>query len=322
MKKIMINVIAVLFFLTACNNKTKVEQTVELIPVDIKIERFDKLFFETKPNNLNELKNKFPFFFPSSVNDSVWLKKMKDPLWRELYSEVQNKYPNIEPLRENLNLLLKYTKYYFPETKTPKVITVISEMDYNNKVIYADSLLIISLELYLGKAHKFYQFPKYIKQNFEENQILPDIVSSFLLKKNIINSDKSLLSQMIYHGKQLYVKDKLLLDYTDANKIGYTSDQIKWCQENESYIWRYFLEKEMIYDTDPKLNNRFINPAPFSKFYLEIDNESPGRIGTWIGWQIVRSFMENNEVTLPELLKMNAKEIFVKSKYKPKKNVE
>ena len=322
MKKIMINVIAVLFFLTACNNKTKVEQTVELIPVDIKIERFDKLFFETKPNNLNELKNKFPFFFPSSVNDSVWLKKMKDPLWRELYSEVQNKYPNIEPLRENLNLLLKYTKYYFPETKTPKVITVISEMDYNNKVIYADSLLIISLELYLGKAHKFYQFPKYIKQNFEENQILPDIVSSFLLKKNIINSDKSLLSQMIYHGKQLYVKDKLLPDYTDANKIGYTSDQIKWCQENESYIWRYFLEKEMIYDTDPKLNNRFINPAPFSKFYLEIDNESPGRIGTWIGWQIVRSFMENNEVTLPELLKMNAKEIFVKSKYKPKKNVE
>lgn len=318
----MINVIAVLFFLTACNNKTKVEQTVELIPVDIKIERFDKLFFETKPNNLNELKNKFPFFFPSSVNDSVWLKKMKDPLWRELYSEVQNKYSNIEPLRENLNLLLKYTKYYFPETKTPKVITVISEMDYNNKVIYADSLLIISLELYLGKAHKFYQFPKYIKQNFEENQILPDIVSSFLLKKNIINSDKSLLSQMIYHGKQLYVKDKLLPDYTDANKIGYTSDQIKWCQENESYIWRYFLEKEMLYDTDPKLNNRFINPAPFSKFYLEIDNESPGRIGTWIGWQIVRSFMENNEVTLPELLKMNAKEIFVKSKYKPKKNVE
>lgn len=195
-------------------------------------------------------------------------------------------------------------------------------MDYNNKVIYADSLLIISLELYLGKAHKFYQYPKYIKQNFEENQIMPDIVSSFLIKKNVSNLDKSLLSQMIYHGKQLYTKDKLLPNYTDANKIGYTSDQIKWCQENESYIWRYFLEKEMLYDTDPKLNNRFINPAPFSKFYLEIDNESPGRIGTWIGWQIVRSFMENNEVTLPELLKMNAKEIFVKSKYKPKKNVE
>jgi uncharacterized protein YjaZ len=67
------------------------------------------------------------------------------------------------------------------------------------------------------------------------------------------------------------------------------------------------------------LQNRFINLAPFSKFYLEIDNESPGRIGTWIGWQIVRSFMTNNEVSLQQMLKMDAKELFDKSKYKPKK---
>ena len=114
----------------------------------------------------------------------------------------------------------------------------------------------------------------------------------------------------------------LLPDYTDAEKIGFEPNQIKWCQENESYMWRYFLEKEMLYDNDQKLNNRFINTAPFSKFYLEIDNESPGRVGTWLGWQMVRSFMKNNEVSLQDMLKMNAKEIFEKSKYKPNKNVE
>ena len=70
---------------------------------------------------------------------------------------------------------------------------------------------------------------------------------------------------------------------------------------------------------DPKLIPRFISPAPFSKFYLEIDNESPGRVGAWIGWQIVRSYMKNNEVSLPQLLHTSAKEIFEKSKYKPKK---
>jgi uncharacterized protein YjaZ len=67
------------------------------------------------------------------------------------------------------------------------------------------------------------------------------------------------------------------------------------------------------------LQNRFINLAPFSKFYLEIDNESPGRVGTWIGWQIVRSFMLNNKVSLQQMLKMDEKELFDKSKYKPKK---
>jgi uncharacterized protein YjaZ len=130
------------------------------------------------------------------------------------------------------------------------------------------------------------------------------------------------LSQMIYYGKQLYLKDLLLPDYNDAQKMGYTPEQITWCQENESYMWRYFISKEMLYSNDQKLAMRFIDPAPFSKFYLEIDNESPGQVGSWIGWQIVRSYMNNNEVSLTDLLNANAKEIFEKSKYKPKKNDE
>ena len=311
--------IALTLALISCDNKSKVEKAVEAIPLKIKVERFDKLFFETPPQDLNKLKKEFPYFFPSGNDDSVWLDKMKNPLWRELYTEVQKKYSNFEPVQKELETLFKHIKYYFPQTKTPKVITVISEMDYNNKVIYADSLVIISLELYLGKDHKFYQFPNYLKQNFEQKQILPDVVSSFSIQKIPPVSDNNLLGQMIYFGKQLVLKDLLLPDYSDADKMGYMPEQVKWCQENESYMWRYFIENELLYNNDQKLNNRFINPAPFSKFYLEIDNESPGRVGAWIGWQIVRSYMKNNEVPLEELLKMNAKEIFEKSKYKPKK---
>lgn len=303
----------------SCDKKSKVENEVEAIPVEIKVERFDKLFFETAPKDLGKLKKDFPFFFPEGNDDSVWLEKMQNPLWRELYTEVQKKYSNFEPVREELETLFKHIKYNFPKTKTPKVITVISEMDYNNKVIYTDSLLIISLELYLGKEHKFYQFPSYLKQNFEQKQIMPDVVSSFSENRIAPVTDNNLLSQMIYFGKQLYLKDLLLPDYSDADKMGYTPEQIKWCEENESYMWRYFLEKEMLYSVDSKLGNRFIDPAPFSKFYLEIDNESPGRVGAWLGLQIVRSFVKNNDVTLEDLLKMNAKEIFEKSKYKPKK---
>ncbi len=305
--------------IASCDKKSKVEKEVAAIPVEIKVVRFDKLFFETASEDLGKLKKQFPFFFPQGINDSVWLEKMQNPLWRELYAEVQEKYSNFAPLQEELETLFKHIKYNFPKTNTPKVITVISEMDYNNKVIYADTLLIVSLELYLGKEHKFYQFPKYLKQNFEEKQMMPDVVSSFSMDKIAPVTDKTLLSQMIYYGKELYLKDLLLPDYADVDKMGYTPEQIKWCEENESYMWRYFLEKEMLYSNDSKLGNRFVNPAPFSKFYLEIDNESPGRVGAWVGWQIVRSFVKNNDVPIGELLKMNAKEIFEKSKYKPKK---
>ena len=303
----------------SCDKKTAVEKAVEEIPLDIKVERFDQVFFESKPQELQKIKKAFPVFFPKEVPDSVWTNKIQNPLWRELYSEVQKKYSDIEPVRSELVTLFKHIKHYFPKTKTPKAVTVIAEMDYNTKAIYADSLVILSLELYLGKAHRFYEFPKYIKQNFEPRQMMPDLVSSFATTKINFGKDKTLLSQMVYYGKQLYLKDLLLPAYSDAEKMGYAPKEITWCEENETYIWRYFLENEMLYSDESKLTSRFIAPAPFSKFYLEIDNESPGQVGAWIGWQIVRSYAENNDVPLAKLLDMNAKELFEKSKYKPKK---
>jgi len=311
-------VVLCLFFLS-CDQKSKVEKEVEEIPVDIKVERFDKVFFETKPQDLAKVKKQYPFFFPAGNDDNIWLQKMNDPIWKEVYEEVQKKYSNFEPVRKEFDALFQHVKYYFPKTKIPKVITVIGEMDYTAKSIYADSLVIVALELYLGKDHKFYEFQNYLKQNFEERQIMPDVVSSFSYR-NIPNlPDRSLVAQMVFEGKQLYAKDLLLPDYTDAEKMGYTPEQIKWCEENEAYMWRYFIENEMLYSDDPKLTTRFMTPAPFSKFYLEIDNDSPGRVGAWIGWQMVRSYMKNNNVSLAELFKVQPKEIFEKSKYKPKK---
>ena len=261
-------------FIVSCDKKNKVEEAVAIIPVQLKVERFDKIFFETPAADLDKVKKEFPFFFPTGNDDSIWINKMQDPLWKEVYTEVQKKYADFTPVKKELGILFKHIKYYFPKTEIPRVITVISEMDYNSKTIYADSLLIVSLELYLGKNHKFYQFPNYLKQNFEERQIAPDVVSSFAMSKIPAITDKELLSQMIYYGKQLYLKDLLLPNYTDADKMGYTEAQIIWCQDNENYMWRYFIEREMLYSTEQKLSSRFINPAPFSKFYLEIDNDS------------------------------------------------
>ena len=124
---------------------------------------------------------------------------------------------------------------------------------------------------------------------------------------------------MIYFGKEMYLKDMFLPEYSDFDKMGYTKEQQDWSLANENEIWRYFVDQGLLYDTNSDLVQRFIAPAPFSKFYLEIDNESPGRIGVWMGWQIVRSFMNNNDVSLQQLMTMDAKEVFERSKYKPKK---
>lgn len=317
---IYITLIGVLFF--SCDKKSKIERAVEEIPVEMKVVRFEQAFFDAKPENLADVKAEYPEFFPEGTPDAVWIDKVQHPQWRELYQEVEKKYKNFSLQQSEIEDLFKHIKYYFPTIKTPTIYTVISEMDNNSKAIYANDKLVIALELYLGKDHKFYsEFPAYLRQNFEQRQMLPDIVSSFAFGVLPNPKDKDLLSMMISSGKELYLKDILLPEYSDAERIGYSEDQIKWSKENESYIWEYFVNDKLLYSTDSKLANRFINVAPFSKFYLEIDNESPGRIGQWVGWQIVRSFMENNpKVTIQDLIKMNEKDIFELSKYKPKKN--
>ena len=100
----------------------------------------------------------------------------------------------------------------------------------------------------------------------------------------------------------------------------YKRQQVDWVHDNERYMWQYFIENELLYKTQSSLFLRFIEPAPFSKFYLEIDNETPGKVGQWIGWQIVRSYMEKNpDTALEKLVETPAMELFNQSNYKPAK---
>jgi uncharacterized protein YjaZ len=105
----------------------------------------------------------------------------------------------------------------------------------------------------------------------------------------------------------------------DNYKIGYSQKKINWAIENEYFVWTYFIENEILFDPDNKLNSRFINNAPFSKFYLENDKDSSEMIGKFIGWQIVKSFMKNNKISFKEMIALKPIDIYNKSKYKPKK---
>lgn len=315
-KLIFIGLLVSLLFLS-CNDSDKVAAEVEKITLDLKITRFDSEFAAATPESLPKLRNKFPYFFPAP--DSVWVAKLQDSLQIELFQQVGNTFNSFEDEREALERLFKYVKYYFPEQPTPRIITVTNDVDYNNRIILADTLLLIGLDNYLGPEHKYYGgFQRYISKSLDRKYIASDVVSSFAKKVVPRPRDRTFLARMIYFGKELYLKDKLLPNANDAIKIGYTDDEMNWALANEEPIWRNFIEQEHLYSTNNSLNLRFLDPAPFSKFGLELDNESPGRLGRYIGWQIVRTFMENNDIELKQLLSMPEEEIFKKSNYKPR----
>lgn len=310
----------ILFGVYSCKNESGVSEDVSKIRINLTVIRFDKQFAEAKPGDISLLKNEFPYLFPKQYSDSVWIAKLNDTLQKELYSEVNEEFPDFATETADLELLFKHALYYFPNYKVPKVITVISDVDYSNRVILADSLLLIGLDNYLGKDHRFYGgIEQYIAAGLDKDYLISDVASAFYKTRVRFPSDRTFLAQMIYYGKELYLKDMLMPLATDAQKIVYTTEELEWAQANEEQIWRYFIEQEILYSTDNMLAPRFLDPAPFSKFRLELDNESPGRLGRYMGWQVVRAFMNNNEVKLNQLLELSAEEILKNSNYKPKK---
>ena len=169
-------------------------------------------------------------------------------------------------------------------------------------------------------GEKYYEeMPNYISQTMNKKFITNDIALKLSEKYVNKDSDRTLLSEMIYHGKILFINNLLLTNSEEYLLFHTTKNKIQWINDNEYSIWSYFIENEYLYNTNDELKARFILISPYSKFNLDIDKESPGSIGKWLGFKIVSSFMNNNSISVEELIKEDYYKIFKKSNYKPKK---
>ncbi len=315
MKKYIFYIIFLILLNSCKGNDNKISNSYPLT-----IERFDKFFYESTPNDLFDLKKNYPFLFPEQYDNKVWISRLNDSVQKQIYSEVNRVFSNLDNEKSEIQSFYNNFTSYFPKYELPRLITLISDVKYENRVILADSLLLIGLDNYLGSEHPFYSsMPKYISDNLIRRMIISDIAEEYAYYVIPRVNFYTFLDKIIFYGKVLYFKDIMLPKLEDRHKIGYSNLNMDWARQNEHYVWTYFVEKQLLFSSENKLITRFINNAPFSKFYLSIDNESPGMIGRFIGWEIVKSYMKNNNTTFIEMILMNPMDIYNKSKYKPQK---
>lgn len=302
-----------------CGRKeAEIRPEIGEIPVTLKVSRFDTDFDHFHEIGLPALKAKYPYLFPEQYPDSVWLAKFNDTLQQELRQEVAKAFPDFKKHEADLELFFKHLKYYFPAVRIPHIITLTTDVDYENRVLLADSLLFIGLDNYLGPDHEFYSgFSRYVAQELNPDYLVGDVAETFGTALVPYPKERSFIARMVYYGKLLYLKEVLAPLEPDSVKIRYSAAELDWARANEGQIWRYFIEREMLYNTDNQLDLRFLDPAPFSKFRLELDSESPGRIGRYVGWQIVRAYMSNHSDSLEQLIALSGEALFQKSNYKP-----
>ena len=237
---------------------------------------------------------------------------------REAYDSLIKKFPDVTFLEKDLGLAMSRYNQYSLDKKKLNVITYFSGFNYG--VVTNDTILAIGLDYFLGKNSTFYKrlgTPEYMRKLNQKKFILPFCFEA------IINNDFShfdigsdFLSQMIYKGKVMYILDLVFPHLSHEDKLRFDQKEFNWCVQNEENIWTFFIDKELLFSTDKKRFNSYINYSPFAK---GMPKESPGKIAYFVGWRIVIDYMKQNpNVSVQELMKnINYKEILLKSKYKP-----
>jgi hypothetical protein len=318
---------------SSCNNSVQEEcvyaPNTEGITVDLQFEPLeDSLPAITSKQDLVDFFSRHvamrDLFFnrPAYPSDSMFVNELynrfSNPHLDTLLIETKSVFGNGTQLKEELSVAFANIKSYYPDFQVPQVQTVITGLE--GDLFVSDSLIIIGLDYYLGKKARFRpNMYEYMLRRYEKDFIVPSIMLLYGIDARFNEtdlSDRTVLADMITYGKAYYFAKHMLPCVPDSVLIGYTAEEMKGARANQDIIWKKLVEDEAFYSTTQPMKQRYIAERP--KTY-EIGDKAPGRIGTWVGWQIVNKYSErNSDLTLPQIMKIkDAKEIFSESKYKP-----
>jgi hypothetical protein len=337
---------ALVFLLAAgCEADRELPDLSNTPPVDIRVRRFEQDLFALDTARLDtslaQLRADYPAFsevyfrylipldrgdFSPAEQQLVLRSFLADTLSRALYDLVQEQYPTTEQLEADLETALHYLRYYLPEVPLPQDLTTyLSQFQYAG-FLYGDNQLGAGLDLFLGEAFDYSAvdpqaaiFSRYLTRTYNRQHFVEKMMR--LLLEDLIPQPRNgrLLDYMIQNGKKLYLLDQVLPLTPDSIKLEITAEQVDWLRDNELQLWVYLNDEELLYSTDIQEFRKLIEESPNGGAALP--PEAPGRAANWLGWQIVRSYLERQpETTVAELLALeDAQAVLQASRYKPRR---
>ena len=334
MKKSILVILAVM--LCACQGGREFfPKNIENIEVDIV--RFDSAQLAVRPDSVYadicRLYTDYQDFMPMFVEGILRLPSEDTAYLSQLYADfltdttmgfaqtnalAQDLFADITDLQNSLNTGFSRLHYLYPEWEIPRVYLFVS--GFNSSVMYYDNNMGVGIDMYLGSDYPYYNqvVYNYQKPTMRKECVAVDVMSLYVSYHLAYNSKYNrLLDQMIFRGKQLFLLKQLLQpNVPEREIIGYSKEQWDWCKTYEQAIWNRIMAKRDLFKTESTILASYINEGPFT---AEISQESPGRLGQWIGWRIVDSYMRNNEhITIQELMSEgDAQKILEQSFYKP-----
>ena len=326
MKKTIYFLLISLFFV-ACNSNS-LEIDISEIDSKIKIKRYEQALFEANVDNIqNEIDSiayNFPAFIGGDYKNPDKIKGLVEyilnPLNQILYQECIKVFADFDSTQQLIENGFKHYNYYYPNEKLPVIYTYISSLNFEEPIIIADTVIVVSLDLFLGadfKEYKTYGVPLYVSKRFDKKYLPTEIMRNFALNKYSKKLDgETLLDYMISLGKIEYFVLSMFPNTQDSLRFAFSPVQMQWCLEKEKSFWEHLSSSKMLFSKDFQEFKKYLEDRPFVS---SLEKESPGRAGVWMGYNIVKEYMSRNpNITLSELMNnTNLKQIFKESKYKP-----
>lgn len=314
----------------ACNGKASKAQSSAIDSSAVNIERFDRelpdYVQEGDTATAARFREKYDPFFPIYCRQILGLGDA--PAFKEglhlfltheavakLYADTEARFAGDTIWASDLQQAFARFHEQFPQSPLPRLLTHVSGL--NQSVVTVDTLLSVSLDCYLGADYPLYEQRYYIYERalHESDRIAFDALEVWLRTLYPYQSKRNaLLDRMVYEGKILYALASTLPRVDVYRLLGYTDEQRQWCQANEAEIWRQVIARKHLFSTESMLINKYIEPAPF---VADLNPDSPGRLGRWIGYQIVERYAREKKMSAAELLATpdNAGELLADSKY-------
>ncbi len=328
----------VLLFLTtvflSCSNSGNAPD-VSNIEVDFKLIPFYKDLSEIPPDSIKHhlpgLKKKYGNYLEAicvkvlrigSPNDTAFTQYLKEFLEydanRDVFRKIDSLYPDINRFKPDIENAFKYYKHYFPEENCPDVYFHIS--GFNQSIVVDSAWVSVSLEKYLGADCMFYQWLEiynYVRRSMIPEKVVPDIMKATALTNYPFQPEKfNLLNNLVYQGKVLYFIHQTCPELADTLLFDFTEKQLEWTENFEADIWGYMIEQKHLFSTDRMVIQKYIGDGPFNSY---LGQDSPGKIGAYVGYKIIEKYMNKNpNITLRDLMiEQNGQKVLSGSGYSP-----
>ena len=335
MKKYILYILIAVMGLGSCQKgRTYFPKDIET--QEIEIARFDRALMNVQEASVKEdirvLYDEYPVFMPLWVEDilgipsadTAYLEKqlpqfLNDTVYgfKATNEREQAVFADVRDIEKSLSKAFSRVLWLYPETEVPSLYLFVS--GFQTPIYFGEEIIGIGGDMYLGSDYEYYNrvVYDYQKQTMRKECIPVDVMSAFLFRTLPYSSTKSrLLDQMMYRGKVMFLCAQIFDELPGYEVMGWTKEQWKWCKKNERAIWHLVMDKRDLFKTESLVLTGYLNDGPFTS---EVSQDAPGRLGIWLGWRIVESYMAHHpEVSLQELMaEGDAQKILEESYYKP-----